>query len=78
MKSFILILISFCLVHRVLGQSSTPAPDDSVHFPALLPYQVNGINEFGSGSYALWYKTGNGPTNQITRPLILFEGIDFL
>lgn len=36
-----------------ISQNSVPIPDDSIHFAVLIPYQVNGINEYGSGSYAL-------------------------
>lgn len=59
------------------AQTSAPTPDDSVHFSASIGFSVNGAHEYASGSYVLWRKTGNGPTNQITKPIIICEGIDF-
>lgn len=74
------ILLFLCLIGSVgmlYAQNPAPAPDDSVHFSASIGFSVNGTQEYASGSYVLWRKTGNGPTNQITKPIIICEGIDF-
>ena len=65
--------ILFICLQTSICNSQTP--DLIVPFTSDIGYP-NSI-DLSSGEYSVWYKTANGPTNQITKPFILIKGIDF-
>lgn len=50
-----------------------PLPNLIAPCVATIPY----LSQQGTGEYHVWYKTANGNTNALTRPIIFIEGIDF-